>query len=95
MLKIITARTFKEKLIGLIGQKTIKYGMFFPNVNSIHTFFMKDCIDVIGLNPIKQITEIHPYVKPNHVLFLKKSVHTLELPKGYSKKYKIGDYIKL
>ena len=38
-----------------------------------------------------QVTEIFPYVRPNHILLLRKSKHTLELPKGFSKNYKIGN----
>ena len=49
-MKIITAKTYMQKLTGLMGKKNINYGMFFPNVSSIHTFFMKESIDVIGLN---------------------------------------------
>jgi hypothetical protein len=95
MIKILIAKTFRQKLIGLIGKSHINYGLFFPNVNSIHTYFMKEPIDVIGLNAQMIVSEIYPFIKPNHILFLKKSKHTLELPKGYSRKYKIGDKIKL
>ena len=95
MLKIKEAKTFKEKLIGLILEKHINYGMYFKNVSSIHTFFMKDTIDVIGLNNLNIITEIHPNIRPNHILILKKSKNTLEVPKGYSKKFKIGQKVKI
>lgn len=89
-MKIIEAKTFNQKLKGLMGEKNIDYGMFFPNVISIHTFFMKEAIDVIGIDKNMIISEIHPNITPNHILFLTKSSHTLEVPKGYSKNYKIG-----
>ena len=92
-MKIIVANTYKKKLIGLMGQKNINYGMFFPNVNSIHTFFMKDVIDVIGLDKNMIIKEIYPKISPNKILILKKSIHTLELPKGSSKAYKLGQKV--
>lgn len=95
MLKIVVAKTFKQKLKGLIGEEHINYAMLFPNVTSIHTFFMKDTIDVIGLNNQMIVQEIIPNMRPNSILFLKKSKHTLELPKGYSKNYKIGQKIKI
>ena len=94
-MKIIIAKTFKQKLFGLMGKKNINYGMLFPFVNSIHTFFMKESIDVIGLNQNYIITEIHPNIKPNHTLFLTKATHTLELPDNLSKQYKIGQKINI
>ena len=93
-MKIITAKTYMQKLTGLMGKKNINYGMFFPNVSSIHTFFMKDSIDVIGLNNKMIVTSIYENVKPNKILILKDAKHTLELPKGKSKHYHIGQRVK-
>ena len=93
-MKIITAKTYMQKWTGLIGKKNINYGMFFPNVSSIHTFFMKESIDVIGLNNKMIVTSIYKNVKPNKILILKDAKHTLELPKGKSKHYHIGQRVK-
>ncbi len=93
-MKIITAKTYMQKLTGLIGKKNINYGMFFPGVSSIHTFFMKESIDVIGLNDAMIVTSIYENVKPNKILILKNANHTLELPKGESKRYHIGQKVK-
>lgn len=93
-MKIITAKTYMQKLTGLMGKKNINYGMFFPNVSSIHTFFMKESIDVIGLNNKMIVTSIYENVKPNRILILKGAKHTLELPKGKSKHYHIGQRVK-
>ena len=93
-MKIITAKTYMQKLTGLMGKKNINYGMFFPGVSSIHTFFMKESIDVIGLNDAMIITSIYENVKPNKILILKNASHTLELPKGESKRYHIGQNVK-
>lgn len=93
-MKIITAKTYMQKLTGLMGKKNINYGMFFPGVSSIHTFFMKESIDVIGLNDAMIITSIYENVKPNKILILKNANHTLELPKGESKRYHIGQKVK-
>lgn len=93
-MKIITAKTYMQKLTGLMGKKNINYGMFFPNVSSIHTFFMKESIDVIGLNNKMIVTSIYENVKPNRILILKDAKHTLELPKGKSKHYHIGQRVK-
>ena len=93
-MKIITAKTYIQKLTGLMGKKNINYGMFFPGVSSIHTFFMKESIDVIGLNDAMIVTSIYENVKPNKILILKNASHTLELPKGESKRYHIGQNVK-
>lgn len=93
-MKIITAKTYMQKLTGLMGKKNINYGMFFPGVSSIHTFFMKESIDVIGLNDAMIVTSIYENVKPNKILILKNASHTLELPKGESKRYHIGQKVK-
>lgn len=93
-MKIITAKTYMQKLTGLMGKKNINYGMFFPGVSSIHTFFMKESIDVIGLNDAMIVTSIYENVKPNKILILKNANHTLELPKGKSKRYHIGQNVK-
>lgn len=93
-MKIITAKTYMQKLTGLMGKKHINYGMFFPGVSSIHTFFMKESIDVIGLNDAMIVTSIYENVKPNKILILKNANHTLELPKGESKRYHIGQKVK-
>ena len=94
-MKIITAKTYMQKLTGLMGKKNINYGMFFPGVSSIHTFFMKESIDVIGLNDAMIVTSIYENVRPNKILILKNASHTLELPKGESKRYHIGQKVKL
>ena len=93
-MKIITAKTYMQKLTGLIGKKNINYVMFFPGISSIHTFFMKESIDVIGLNDAMIVTSIYENVKPNKILILKNANHTLELPKGESKRYHIGQKVK-
>lgn len=93
-MKIITAKTYMQKLTGLMGKKNINYGMFFPGVSSIHTFFMKESIDVIGLNDAMIVTSIYENVKPNKILILKNANHTLEIPKGESKHYHIGQKVK-
>ena len=93
-MKIITAKTYMQKLTGLMGKKNINYGMFFPEVSSIHTFFMKESIDVIGLNDAMIVTSIYENVKPNKILILNTANHTLELPKGESKRYHIGQKVK-
>ena len=41
------ADNFFIRFIGLMFKKDIKEGLFFQKCNSIHTFFMKESIDII------------------------------------------------
>ena len=55
---------------------------------------MRESIDVIGLNNKMTVTSIYENIKPNKILILKGAKHTLELPKGKSKHYHIGQRVK-
>lgn len=93
-LPIITATTFNQRLWGLIGKKNINYGMLFPECNSIHTFLMKEEIDVIGLNENNEIIFIERNTKPNKIITIHQNIKKtsiLELPKNTSNFFKIGD----
>ena len=76
-------------------QKNINYGMYFTNTNKLHTFFMRENIDIIGLDSNNIICDIYQNVKPNKIIILRNSVHTLELPANLKNNYKIGDKINL
>ena len=88
------ANNFCKKLIGLMGQKDINYGMIFPHTNSIHTFFMKENIDVIALNADNEVIFKCENVPINKIINVKnniKNTSILELPAYASKQIKIGD----
>ncbi len=89
-LNIIYADSFKKKLLGLMGQKNISHGIFFPKINSIHTFFMKESIDVIALNSDNIIVAIKANMKKNRIYIAPKKTSILELPLNASKNLKIG-----
>lgn len=85
-IKVKKANTFISKLIGLSFKKNINYGLFFYNTNGIHTFFMRENIDVILLDKDFNILYNYNSLKPWKVLLPKKNVkHTLELPNNYAK----------
>ena len=90
---IIKATSFKKRLIGLMGKKNIDIGMFFPKCNSIHTFFMKENIDVIGLDENNEVIYKEENISPNKIVKInnkRKNTSILELPKNDSVKIKIG-----
>ncbi len=76
------ANTFLKKLRGLMGQEKITKGMFFPKTRSIHTFFMKDNIDVIMLNNQNEIIFWQKNVPKGKIIIKKEAYHTIELPRN-------------
>ncbi len=91
---IISATSFKSRLLGLMGKTNINYGLFFPHCNGIHTFFMKVKIDVIGLNENNKIIFLERNVKPNKIIKINRNIKKtsiLELPNNTSNNLKIGN----
>ena len=90
------ATNFKTRLFGLMGQKDIKEAILFPKCNAIHTFFMKEEIDVIGLNEENQVIYIYRNVPKNKIVKVSnenKKTSILELPKDTSKGLVIGSVL--
>lgn len=90
---IIVADTFPKKLIGLINEKNITYGLLIPKCNSIHTFFMKQNIDVIGLDNNNEVIYKYENLDKNRVIKIENDIKTtsiLELPANSTKKIKVG-----
>ncbi len=91
--EIIIANNFYKRLTGLIGKKNIDFGMLFPKCNSIHTYFMKENIDVIGLNINNEVIYKYENLNKNRVIRinnLTSETSILELPANSTKKIKIG-----
>ncbi len=91
------ANNFKDKLIGLMGQTNIDYGLLITNCKSIHTYFMKESIDVLLLDKDNRILMINRNIKPNKILIFKskKRTNILELPNNSSLKLNVNDIIDL
>lgn len=95
---IKVANTFSKKLIGLMFKKNIDYGLLIPNCKSIHTFNMRENIDVLLLDSNFMVLMINRNVLPNKIInFYTKEKHPyiLELPEGFSKKVKVLDIIDI
>ena len=90
-MKIIEAKTFFQKLKGLMFQTKFDYILKFKT-NGIHTFFMKCNIDVFLTDKNNKILYIYRNLKPNKIILPKKHVkYTYEMPIDYLKNIKIGD----
>ncbi len=94
-MKIIVARSFKDKLLGLMNKKNIDYGLLIKNCKSIHTFFMLEPIDVLLVDEYNRILSIKRNVVPNKIIIFnnKKRTNILELPNNSSLSLNINDII--
>lgn len=65
-------------------QRNIDHALFFDHCNSIHTFFMKEAIDVILCDKENRILYYYAHVLPNRIILPKKGVSRVyELPSFY------------
>lgn len=90
---IVIASSFLKRLFGLMGKKEIDYGMLFPKCNSIHTFFMKENIDVVGLDENNEVIYKYENLPKNKIIKInydRKKTSILELPQNASSKIKVG-----
>ena len=82
-IKIREAKTFIERLIGLMFKKNIKDGLGCKNCKSIHTFFMKEEIDVVATDIDDNIVKVYKSVKKNRIIIAPRNTYNIyELPKG-------------
>lgn len=90
---IIVMNTFFKRFKGLMfKQEPIKDIYLFPRCSSIHTYFMKQNIDVCIIDKNCCITFIKQNVERGNII-IKKGYSTLEMPLNTCNKLKIGDKI--
>ena len=92
---IYEAKTFKERLFGLMFKKNIDYCLLFKNCNSIHTFFMMQNIDVCMLDKEDKIVLLKENAKKNKIIYHRNAKTTLEMPLGATKYLKINNKLKI
>lgn len=81
--KIKIAKSFKERLFGLMFKKNINNGLLFKNCRSIHTFFVLEEIDVIATDKNDKIIKTYKNIKPYRILITpRKTKNIYELPKN-------------
>ena len=96
-IEVKEAKSFVTRLIGLMGKENIEEGMLFRKCNAVHTYFMKESIDVIGLNEQNQIIYIYREAPKNKIIKISgdtKKTSILELPKNTSKNFVIGSILR-
>ena len=75
-LKVKEAKSFKDRLLGLMFKKNINYCLLFRNCKSIHTFFMLDKIDVVATDKNDNIIKVYKEVKPCRIIIAPKRLKT-------------------
>lgn len=97
---IEVAKSFRVRLIGLMGRKSMKSteGIWFPRSNWIHTLFMSIPIDVIYLDKKMTVRKIQQNLKPWRFpapVFNAKSV--IEVSSGFisSNNIEVGDQLNV
>jgi len=84
-----------KRFKGFMFKKNIDCILCFPRCNSIHTFFMKEKIDVFMTDKNNKILYIYKNLDKNKVIFPKKYVYyTYEAPIN-ALDYKLNDIIKI
>jgi uncharacterized protein len=93
--KIITkdlkiAESFIDNALGLLLKSNPRF-MLFKTGFGIHTFFMREEIDVVVLDSKNKVVKIKKSLKPNSVFFWNpKYTQVIELPKGKIAQFSIN-----
>lgn len=92
--EIVNCNNFKSRLLGNMGKKKVEKVLLFQKCNSIHTFFMRESIDVVMVDKNNVVIYCYPNMKPWKIIWPKKKVFaTLEFPKGENV-YHLNDTIE-
>lgn len=84
---------FKNKLLGFMFKKNINYVLRFK-CKAIHTFFMREEIDVIITNKNNKVIYIYNNLKKNKIIIKKNAYYFYELPSNFNT-YKINDTLNI
>lgn len=79
IIEIKLCKSFKDRLFGLMFKKNIT-PLCFPKCRSIHTFFMKQNIDIIMCDKNNIVIGVYKNTPKNKIIINKKAYYTYELP---------------
>lgn len=83
-IELIECKSFFSRLKGFMFEKKIDKALLFNHCNSIHTFFMKNNIDVIMCNRDNVILYYYHNLGKNKIVLPKRNIYkTIEIPVGY------------
>ena len=84
-IKLIEANHFLKKLKGFMFQTNINYCLRFKT-NSIHTFFMKENIDIVMTDKFNTVLYIFNNIPKNKIIIKKNAYYTYEFPNNFVNK---------
>lgn len=83
-IKLRECKSFYSRFMGFMFKKNIDNALLFDKCNSIHTFFMKENIDVIMCDKDNNILFFYRDLPKNKIIWPKKGVRKVfETPSGY------------
>ena len=83
-LSLKNCKNFSSRLLGFMFKKNITSALLFEKCDSIHTFFMKENIDVIMCDKDNTILFFYKNLPKNKIIWPKKGVKKVfETPSGY------------
>lgn len=83
-IELTNCKTFISRLKGFMFKTNITNALLFDNCNSIHTFFMKENIDVIMCDKDNNILYYYQNLSKNKIILPKKKVKkVIETPSNY------------
>ncbi|MBI3379173.1 DUF192 domain-containing protein [Candidatus Gottesmanbacteria bacterium] len=95
IIKVIKAKTFWEKTVGLIGKKS-PFPLVIKSRFGIHTFGLKFPIDVVVLDKKQRVAVMKQNLLPNTFFFWNPIYDLiLELPSGTIKHRRIKKRVKI
>lgn len=95
-IKVKNCENFKDRFMGLMFKKNIiDYCLCFPKCNSIHTFFMKQNIDVIMTDKNNKVIYEKKNLKPWKIILPKKGVYYTYEFSINKIDYQIGDFVNI
>ena len=83
-IELTECNSFWSRFRGFMLVKNIDRALLFRNCNSIHTFFMRDNIDVIMCDNDNKVLFVYKDLTKNKIILPKKGVRKVfETPSGY------------
>jgi len=93
-IKLQIANTFFKKLKGFMFKKNINYCIRFKT-NSIHTFFMKEKIDIVMTDRNNKVLYIFKNLEKNKIIIKKDTYFTYEFPNNFIENISVGDILEI
>ena len=83
-IELRNCKSFYSRLMGLMFKNNINTALLFDKCDSIHTFFMKENIDVIMCDKDNNILYFYKDLPKNRIILPKRGVKKVfETPSGY------------